>query len=256
MKKLINVFTLLFSFTLLAQNGFVMLNQNKVEFANQNKAFKLVDNYFSPVWNDLVNEGKIYSYQVMTHLWGDEWNLNYMIVAESHEKFLQAWSEGFRRIRSSMPPEKWDELFEYTIEHKDNLYKLRSLSPRNNGAELINVVEMTVNNKTEKEISEFASYYQKLVNKLEPNSLSFRFFRSGKNKITLIERYRDEAAFFNHAKNVSAGGKIEKDFAQFMDNFSIDAMTIYGDSSNELENLIKSFGLPADYVPYIDGFSR
>jgi hypothetical protein len=115
---------------------------------------------------------------------------------------------------------------------------------------------MSVNNKTEKEINEFASYYQKLVNKLEPNSLSFRFFRSGKNKITLIERYRNEAAFFNHAKNVSPGGKIEKDFAQFMGNFNIDAMTIYGESSNDLKKLIKSFGLPAEYVPYIDGFSR
>jgi hypothetical protein len=236
MKKFIYGFSLLFSFTLLAQNGFVMLNQNKVEFANQGKAFKLVDDYFSPVWNDLVNEGKIYSYQVMTHLWGDEWNLNYIIVAESHEKFLSAWSEGFRRIRSSMPPEKWDELFEYTIEHKDNLYNLRSLSPRNNSDELINVVEMSVNNKTEKEINEFASYYQKLVNKLEPNSLSFRFF--------------------NHAKNVSPGGEIEKDFAQFMNNFTIDAMTIYGESSSDLKKLIKSFGLPADYIPYIDGFSR
>ena len=67
MKKIIFAYTLLFSFTILAQNGFVMLNQNKVEFANQGKAFKLVDDYFSPVWNDLVNEGKIYSYQVMTH---------------------------------------------------------------------------------------------------------------------------------------------------------------------------------------------
>ncbi len=37
-----------------------------------------------------------------------------------------------------MPPEKWDELFEYTIEHKDNLYNLRATSPRNNGDELIN----------------------------------------------------------------------------------------------------------------------
>jgi len=117
-------------------------------------------------------------------------------------------------------------------------------------------VEMTVNSKTEKEIDDFATYYQKLVNKLEPNSLSFRFFRSGKNKVTLIERYRNEAALFNHAKNISPGGQIEKDFNQFMTNFTIDAMTIYGASSNDLKKLIKSFGLPCEYVPYIDGYSR
>ena len=256
MKKILHIFIFLSSSILFAQNGFVMLHQNKVEFANQGKAFKIVDEYFSPVWNDLVNEGKIYSYQVITHLWGDEWNLNYIIVAESHEKFLSAWSEAIRRVSSSTPPEKIKELSEYTIEHKDNLYNLRSESPRNNAAELINVLEMSVNNKTEKEINNFASYYQKLVNKLEPNSLSFRFFRSGKNKVTLIERYRNEAAIFNHAKNVSSGGKIEKDFAQFMNNFTVDAMTIYGESTNDLKELIKSFGLPAKFVPYIDGFSR
>ena len=32
-----------FYFNVSAQNGFVMLNQNKVEFSNQGKAFKLVD---------------------------------------------------------------------------------------------------------------------------------------------------------------------------------------------------------------------
>jgi len=41
-----------------------------------------------------------------------------------------------------------------------------------------------------------------------------------------------------------------------MNNFTIEAMTIYGESSSDLKKLIKSFGLPAEYVPYIDGFSR
>ena len=114
-----------FCFNATAQNGFVMLNQNKVEFSNQGKAFKLIDEYFTPVWNQLVDEKIIISYSVMTHGWGDEWNLNYMIVTKNHETFLMAWSEGFKRIRNTMPQEKWDELMKYTIEHKDNLYSLR-----------------------------------------------------------------------------------------------------------------------------------
>ena len=114
-----------FYFNVSAQNGFVMLNQNKVEFSNQGKAFKLVDEYFNPVWNQLVDEKMIISYSVMTHAWGDEWNLNYMLVTENHEAFLKAWSEGFKRIRNTMPQEKWNELMKYTIEHKDNLYSLR-----------------------------------------------------------------------------------------------------------------------------------
>ena len=112
-------------FNVSAQNGFVMFNQNKVEFSNQGKAFKLIDEYFTPVWNQLVDEKMIISYSVMTHGWGDEWNLNYMIVTENHEAFLKAWGEGFKRIRNTMPQEKWNELMKYTIEHKDNLYSLR-----------------------------------------------------------------------------------------------------------------------------------
>ena len=124
MKKLI-IILILACFNLKAQQGFVMLNQNKVEFANQDKAFKLFDDYLNPVWNQLVDEGMIISYSMMTHAWGDEWNLNYMIITESHEAFLKAWTEGFKRIRSTMPQEKWDELMKYTLEHKDNLYSLR-----------------------------------------------------------------------------------------------------------------------------------
>ena len=124
MKRLTIIMTFL-CFNATAQNGFVMLNQNKVEFSNQGKAFKLVDEYFNPVWNQLVDEKMIISYSVMTHGWGDEWNLNYMIVTENHEAFLKAWSEGFKRIRNTMPQEKWNELMNYTIEHKDNLYSLR-----------------------------------------------------------------------------------------------------------------------------------
>tara|TARA_B100000700_G_scaffold315433_1_gene403480 strand:+ start:6372 stop:6764 length:393 start_codon:yes stop_codon:yes gene_type:complete len=124
MKKIILIL-MITSFNLNAQQGFVMFNQNKVEFANQNKAYKIFDDYFNPVWNQLVDEGMITSYSLMTHGWGDEWNLNYMIVTESHEAFLKAWSEGFKRIRNSMPQEKWNELMKYTLEHKDNLYSLR-----------------------------------------------------------------------------------------------------------------------------------
>ena len=124
MKKLLLIL-MFYCFNANAQKGVVMFNQDKVGFASQGKAYKLFDDYLNPVWNELVDEGMITSYSMMTHAWGDEWNLNYMIVTESHEAFLKAWSEGFKRIRSTMPQEKWDELMKYTLEHKDNLYALR-----------------------------------------------------------------------------------------------------------------------------------
>ena len=97
---------MLTSFNLNAQQGFVMFNQNKVEFVNQGKAYKLFDDYLNPVWNQLVDEGMIISYSMMTHAWGDEWNLNYMIVTESHEAFLKAWAEGCLLYTSPSPRDR------------------------------------------------------------------------------------------------------------------------------------------------------
>ena len=94
-------------------------------FILDKKAYKIFDDYLNPIWNQLVDEGMIISYSMMTHAWGDEWNLNYMIITKDHASFLKAWSEGFKRIRSTVPQEKWDELMRYTLEHKDNLYSLR-----------------------------------------------------------------------------------------------------------------------------------
>jgi len=125
MKNLFLIIILFFAINANAQQGFVMMNQNKVEFSNQEKAYKIFDDYLNPIWNQLVDEGMIISYSMMTHAWGDEWNLNYMIITKDHASFLKAWSEGFKRIRSTVPQEKWDELMRYTLEHKDNLYSLR-----------------------------------------------------------------------------------------------------------------------------------
>ena len=32
----------------------------------------------------LVNEGKIFNYGMLTHSWGDEWNVVYYYVVENH----------------------------------------------------------------------------------------------------------------------------------------------------------------------------
>jgi len=58
MKKFIYCFSLLFSFTLLAQNGFVMLNQNKVEFANAEFEAKEMD-HWSKVKQNAIDNGDL-----------------------------------------------------------------------------------------------------------------------------------------------------------------------------------------------------
>lgn len=124
MKKLFLLFMFLTT-SLVAQEGFVMFNMNKIEFENTGKAFAIVDEFMSPTWDALVDEGMISSYEVFTHAWGDSFNLCFVIKAESHEAFLKAWDTGITRLKEKMPDEKWAEYASYVMEHKDNLYSLR-----------------------------------------------------------------------------------------------------------------------------------
>ena len=125
----------------------------------------------------------------------------------------------------------------------------------NHEEEIISIVNMTTKVSASK-VEDFSKKYQSLVNNLEPNSLSFRFSKSGKNRIVLIERYINSDAVINHIKNISQGGEISKDFEEFQRVFSIYEITIYGNVSDELKKAIAPFKIKTRYVPVIAGYSR
>ena len=122
--------------------------------------------------------------------------------------------------------------------------------------EQVHVVEMTINGKNKDETIEFMKYYSKMMQEREPNVLSWKFFESGQNKITLIERYLNEQAWFNHLKNVSPGGISERDFKKFLDFFSVNSITVHGNSTDNLKSTFKSLGFDVNYKPLQSGFSR
>jgi hypothetical protein len=125
----------------------------------------------------------------------------------------------------------------------------------NNKYEIINVVNMNIS-KSDKEVERFSEFYQKTVNKYEPNSLGWRFFRTGKKTAVLIERYKNEDAFMSHIKNISPGGVMENDFPPLLENFSVNYMTIYGDTSDNFKNVVNGFGFKTNYGSNISGYSR
>ena len=125
----------------------------------------------------------------------------------------------------------------------------------NHKDELINVVNMSTN-VSDIEVEAFAKKYQSLVNNLETSSLSFRFSKSGKNRVILIERYINSEALLLHIKNISPGGEISKYFEEFQRVFSINNMTLYGNASNDLKKAIEPFNIKTKYVPVIAGYSR
>jgi len=115
---------------------------------------------------------------------------------------------------------------------------------------------MTSNNKSENEINDFCIYYQNKLKQIEPNVLAWKFFKSDSNKITLIERYKNEDAILNHIKNISKGGLLEKEFGKFVDHVVNDSIEYYGNLSTEFKETLSAFGLIVNYNPNIAGFSR
>ena len=133
---------------------------------------------------------------------------------------------------------------------------LKNESPKFHENEKESVVYMTSNNKSENEINDFCVYYQNNLKEKEPDVLAWKFFKSDSNKITLIERYKNEDAILNHIKNISKGGLMEQDFGKFIDHFIIDSIEYYGNLSNEFKETLSAFGLTINYNPNIAGFSR
>jgi hypothetical protein len=133
---------------------------------------------------------------------------------------------------------------------------LENESPKYHENEKESIVYMTSNNKSENEINDFCDYYQNKLKENEPDLLAWKFFKSDSNKITLIERYKNEDAILNHIKNISKGGLMEQDFGKFVDHFIIDSIEYYGNLSPEFKETLSAFGLTINYNPNIAGFSR
>ena len=117
---------------------------------------------------------------------------------------------------------------------------------------------MFVNGKSKSETLEFMKYYTKITREREPDVISWNFYESGKNKITLVERYSNESAWFNHVKNVSPNGISEKEFQKFMEFFKINNITVHGDASDDMKKAFKNFGFAVRIKPCFmkAGFAR
>tara|TARA_B100000886_G_scaffold301378_1_gene230843 strand:- start:229 stop:624 length:396 start_codon:yes stop_codon:yes gene_type:complete len=125
-----------------------------------------------------------------------------------------------------------------------------------NQDEIIFVVEMDSNdNKSNNDIENFSKYYTDEVEKNEPNSLGWGFYKSG-DKIILIERYVNGEAMMQHGKNISEGGVLETQFTKFTDHFTINKIDVYGNASDELKKFVEPFDLTFNFYPSYAKYSR
>jgi len=122
MKKLIQILIVtLFCSTVMAQTVTVVFSQNKCHANKISELRKMTEETSGAVLNDLVEQGKLIDWGVMTHAWGDEYNWNVFYVAETHAKFLEAWNEFITKVGES-DPEFAEKLWEICWEHKDSIY--------------------------------------------------------------------------------------------------------------------------------------
>ena len=109
--------------------------------------------------------------------------------------------------------------------------------------------------KNEQETAKFSEYYQNIVNKNEPNTLGWKFFKA-EDKVIAILRWKDSQAIVRHLENVSEGGILEEDFRAFNEHFAINSIAVYGNVDAEVKKMLMDFGLPFEFNPLIAGYSR
>ena len=125
-----------------------------------------------------------------------------------------------------------------------------------NKSEIIFVVEMNPNDGiTSDMVAEFSKFYTDTIDKNEPNTLGWGFYKSG-DKIILIERYLNDAAAIQHAKNISEGEILEKKLERFTEHFTFIKIDVFGNASDELKDFVKPFGLRFYFHNSYANFSR
>lgn len=77
----------------------------------------------APIFNDLVDEGRLVGWGILNHAWGDEWNNVAYYVAPDLSTFHAAYGEAFRRIGET-DPDMMARFESHCTEHKDNIYSI------------------------------------------------------------------------------------------------------------------------------------
>ena len=110
-----------------ARPGVIVVSQNKCRLDAVARVDSLNAAVFYPILDEMVRDGRLLSWGVLDHLWGDEWNVVIYYTAADLAAFNAAFSEVGRRL-TQRQPNFMTGLGQYCTEHKDNIYGVRRLS--------------------------------------------------------------------------------------------------------------------------------
>ena len=101
--------------------GVIVVRYFQCPLNHQAEAVEMLNTGWRPIVQEMIDEGHFLDYGILTHAWGDEWNVMDWFAAESPAAFHEAIQEAFQRAAEQLPePETpFGELCPY---HKDNTY--------------------------------------------------------------------------------------------------------------------------------------
>jgi hypothetical protein len=77
-----------------------------------------------PIWNALVDEGKIESYGYFYHWWADEWNLGIYTIAPTLQAILDANEEAGERLEAQYGEDAPSAIGSACPHHRDGFYTM------------------------------------------------------------------------------------------------------------------------------------
>ena len=121
--------------------------------------------------------------------------------------------------------------------------------------EVIILSYLKIENSSKQKIFNFLENYVDKVILVEPQSYGYGFYEYG-DDILFIERFKNEGAIISHAKNVSEGGVLQKDYTEYNYYFEPYKVDVFGKVSQDLIDYLKPYNLPIFYYPNIVSFSK
>ena len=112
-------------FVTYSQAQIMVISQNKVVFNKMKEYHELSEKFWNPVFDRLVDEGKLDEVGTLGHAWGDEWNVVGYYKAKDIASFEKAWSEGYQEFAKKTPQNVQNKIQAMIIEHKDSIYQLK-----------------------------------------------------------------------------------------------------------------------------------
>ena len=103
----------------------MVISKNKVVFNKMKEYHELSEKFWNPVFDKLVDEGKLDEVGTLGHAWGDEWNVVGYYKAKDIASFEKAWSEGYQEYAKKTPQNVQNKIQAMIIEHKDSIYQLK-----------------------------------------------------------------------------------------------------------------------------------